>query len=234
MTQPRELLREYLRQRRQLGERDLFLESMPALELLDLASGRYRPPAPAPQASGFLQQLAQQAAACTRCRLHQGRQNVVFGVGSPTARLVVVGEAPGRDEDRTGLPFVGRAGKLLDQLLLSVGFTREQVYICNVLKCRPPENRDPLPDEIHSCSSFLLGQIELISPRVLLAAGKFAAQTLLSSEVSIGRLRGQVHRYRGVPLVATHHPAFLLRQPQWVRAAWQDFQLARKLVDESA
>lgn len=178
-----------------------------------------------------LQVLATEAAACTRCRLSEGRRNVVFGVGNPAADVVVVGEAPGMEEDRTGQPFVGRAGKLLDLLLLSAGFPRDQVYICNVLKCRPPDNRDPRPDEVEACATYLHRQLELIEPRVLLAVGKFAAQTLAGSEERIGKLRGRVHAYRGIPLVATYHPAYLLRSPQWMRAAWKDFQLVREVLE---
>jgi DNA polymerase len=168
------------------------------------------------------------------CRLHETRTTVVFGEGSATAEVMVVGEAPGSEEDRTGRPFVGAAGKLLDVLLLSAGFPREQVYICNVLKCRPPQNRNPLPDEVESCSGYLRGQLELIKPKILVALGNFAARALLSTEVSVSRLRRQVHDYRGTPLVATYHPAFLLRSPQWTRSAWQDFQFVRQVLDEQA
>lgn len=160
---------------------------------------------------------------------------MVFGEGSATADVVVVGEAPGQEEDRTGRPFVGRAGKLLDLLLASAGFPRADVYICNVLKCRPPNNRNPLPEEVSPCTTnFLHGQLEAIAPRVLLAVGKFAAQALLDSQESIGRLRGTVHTYRGTPLVVTYHPAYLLRSPQMTRVAWQDFQLVRRVLDEQA
>ena len=179
--------------------------------------------------------LADAAAACTQCGLHAGRSTVVFGEGSATADVVVVGEAPGQEEDRTGRPFVGRAGRLLDLMLSSAGFPRSEVYICNVLKCRPPNNRNPLPEEVSPCTtSFLHGQLEAIAPRVLLAVGKFAAQALLESQESIGRLRGSVHTYRGTPLVVTYHPAYLLRSPQMARAAWQDFQLVRRVLDEQA
>lgn len=183
--------------------------------------------------SGLLTILSQEVAACTRCRLHRERQQVVFGEGNPRARVVVVGEAPGREEDRTGRPFVGSAGKLLDLLLMTAGFPREEVYICNVIKCRPPENRNPMRDEVEACSSYLHGQLAAIQPAVLLALGKFAAQTLVGSEQSIGSLRGRVHSYQGIPLVVTFHPAFLLRSPQWARAAWDDFQLLRQVLDES-
>jgi len=181
-----------------------------------------------------LRVLRAEARACTACRLSAGRRTVVFGEGNPAAELVVVGEAPGQEEDRTGRPFVGLAGKLLDLLLLTAGFPREQVYICNTLKCRPPQNRNPLPDELQACSRFLKGQLGAIRPTVLLAVGKFAAQSLAGSEESISRLRGRIFRYEGVPLVVSYHPAFLLRSPQWTRTAWEDFQLARKVLDEQA
>ncbi|MBX6362362.1 MAG: uracil-DNA glycosylase [Gemmatimonadetes bacterium] len=176
--------------------------------------------------------LQAEVAVCARCRLAQGRTHAVFGEGNPLAELVVVGEAPGQEEDRTGRPFVGPAGKLLDRLLLSAGFPRETVFICNVLKSRPPDNRNPLPDEIEACTPWLTRQLELLRPKVILAVGKFAAQFLARSEESIGRLRGRIHDYDGIPLVVSYHPAFLLRSPQWTRTAWQDFQLARKVLDE--
>lgn len=178
--------------------------------------------------------LAREAAACTKCRLHAERRSVVFGEGNPSARLVVVGEAPGQEEDRTGRPFVGQAGKLLNLLLMTAGFARDEVYICNTLKCRPPQNRNPLPDELTACSTFLKGQLGAIAPSVLLAVGKFAAQSLVGSEESISRLRGRIFRYEGIPLIVSYHPAFLLRSPQWTRTAWEDFQLARKVLDEQA
>jgi uracil-DNA glycosylase len=193
------------------------------------------PAAPAAATAGDdrLRVLAEAAADCRLCRLHDGRTQVVFGAGTAAADVVVVGEAPGQEEDRTGQPFVGRAGKLLDLLLLTVGLPRQDVYICNVLKCRPPNNRNPQADEVAACTTnFLHGQLDAIAPRVLLAVGKFAAQALLASDVSIGRLRGQVHEYRGTPLIVTYHPAYLLRSPQMTRAAWQDFQLLRKVLDD--
>ncbi len=173
------------------------------------------------------------AQGCTRCGLHGTRRSVVFGEGDPRARLVCVGEAPGAREDETGRPFVGRAGKLLDRLLLAVGFQRDEVFICNVLKCRPPQNRNPQSDEIEACSPFLLRQIELIEPDVIVAFGGFAAQTLLQTKESIGRLRGRTHLYEGFKLVVTYHPAALLRNPRWTRKSWEDLQGARRLVDDS-
>lgn len=172
------------------------------------------------------------ALGCTRCALCEGRTQVVFSDGNPSARLVVVGEAPGANEDRTGLPFVGAAGKLLDLMLASVDLSREaSVYICNVLKCRPPGNRNPLPEEIAACSPFLHRQLELVKPEALLAVGTFAAQLLTSSDAPLGKLRGQVHSYRGIPLVVTYHPAALLRNSGWTRATWDDLQLLRQVMD---
>ncbi len=176
--------------------------------------------------------LKREAEACTRCRLSSGRTNVVFGAGARGARLAVVGEAPGADEDASGVPFVGRAGRMLDLMLASVGFSRgDTAYICNVVKCRPPGNRNPEPDEIEACAPFLRRQIELVAPEVLLAVGAFAARWLTSSEGSLGRLRGRVHRYRDVPLIVTYHPSALLRNFQWNRAAWEDLQLLRRVAD---
>jgi uracil-DNA glycosylase len=171
------------------------------------------------------------ALGCPRCALANTRRHVVFGEGAPDADVLVVGEAPGAEEDASGRPFVGRAGKLLDLLLLSAGFSREGVYVCNVLKCRPPQNRNPQPDEVSACSPYLLRQVELVKPRLILAFGAFAAQTLLGSDDGVGQLRRREHRYRGVPLVPTYHPAACLRDPRWVRAVWEDLQRARGLLD---
>lgn len=169
---------------------------------------------------------------CTRCPLHESRRSVVFGEGDPAARVLCVGEAPGAREDETGRPFVGRAGQLLDRLLLSAGFPRKSVYICNVLKCRPPGNRNPRPEEIEACSSFLLGQVREVHPRVIVAFGTFAARTLLETRESLGRLRGRTHIFRGYPVVVTYHPAALLRNPGWTRPTWEDLQRVRRLADE--
>lgn len=168
---------------------------------------------------------------CRRCPLHRVRQRAVFGEGDPDARLVCVGEAPGAREDETGRPFVGPAGQLLDQLLLAVGFHRAEVYICNVLKSRPPENRDPEPEEIDACAPYLHRQLDLLDPRVIVAFGAFAARTLTGESGSLGSLRDRVHEYRGYPLVATYHPAALLRNRSWTRPAWEDLQRARRIVD---
>jgi DNA polymerase len=179
-------------------------------------------------------ELREVALGCQRCALHEGRQHVVFGEGASDARLLCVGEAPGAVENETGRPFVGRAGQLLDLMLMSVGLRRDEVYICNVLKCRPPGNRNPQPEEIAACSPLLLQQIDLIDPKVIVAFGSFAAQTLLGTRESIGRLRGRTHLYGRFPLVVTYHPAASLRNPGWKRPTWEDLQIARRVMDGDA
>ena len=182
-------------------------------------------PAPVPaETVEKLSLISSELTGCTRCRLHSGRTNLVFGEGSAKSGLVFVGEGPGFDEDRQGRPFVGRAGKLLDKMILAIGFEREEVYICNIVKCRPPENRAPLPDEAAACSPFLFRQIEALSPKVICALGLSAAQTLLGSTRPISQLRGKVHLWRGIPLICTYHPAYLLRSPSQKAAAWQDLK----------
>lgn len=178
-----------------------------------------------------LDDVAAAATVCTRCTLHKTATRCVPGEGSPHAKLVCVGEAPGETEDQTGRPFVGRAGQLLTKILAAIDVNREDAFIVNVLKHRPPGNRNPLPDEVAACSPFLVRQIELLKPAVILALGTFAAQTLLETKLSIGKLRGTVHRYYGVPLIVTYHPAALLRNPHWKRPAWEDVQQARRLLD---
>lgn len=169
---------------------------------------------------------------CTRCKLHQGRTTVVFGVGNPRADLMFVGEAPGRDEDRQGIPFVGRAGQLLTKIIASIGLDRDEVYIANVIKCRPPNNRNPELDEIQTCEPFLFRQVDVIQPKVVVALGAFAVRTLLRTDQAISRLRGQVHEYRGAKLVPTFHPAFLLRSPDKKRDVWEDMKKVRALLAE--
>ena len=168
---------------------------------------------------------------CTRCRLHSSRTHIVFGEGNPSARIVLVGEGPGRDEDRLGRPFVGAAGKLLDRIIAAMGWGREEVYICNVIKCRPPRNRDPQPEEVESCGPFLRHQLRAIRPQVILALGSFAAQFLLSSQKPISKLRNRVHQFEGIPVVPTYHPAYLLRNPLQKRQAWKDVQLLMSLLE---
>jgi uracil-DNA glycosylase family 4 len=171
--------------------------------------------------------LAGVAAGCTRCRLAEGRTKVVFGSGNPSAELMFVGEGPGADEDRQGLPFVGAAGELLTKIIQAIEMTREQVYIANVVKCRPPGNRDPQPDEVAACRGYLDKQIALVRPRAIVALGKVAAQALLGDDSPIGRMRGQWYQVQGIPAMVTYHPAALLRNPALKRPTWEDMQQVR-------
>lgn len=287
-----ERLRQYLEQRREMGERDLVLDSLSvddalaAIGAVRSSGGSGLPPAaaaaPAPaaadapvagaapdvrhtppgedpdvarrkfpeglvvgQANGTLFEanpfadvrslgrLAEIIEGCTRCPLHKTATHAVPGEGPAHAGLMCVGEAPGATEDETGRPFVGQAGQLLTKILAAIDLKREEVFIGNVLKHRPPGNRNPAPDEVKACSPYLLRQIELIRPRVILALGTFAAQTLLDTKTPIGKLRGVVHRYFGVPLIVTYHPAALLRNPAWKRPTWEDVQLARRVLDST-
>jgi uracil-DNA glycosylase len=171
--------------------------------------------------------MAEVVAACRRCRLCEGRQKTVFGSGNPNADLMFIGEGPGAEEDRQGLPFVGRAGELLTRIIEAIGMTRDQVYIANIVKCRPPGNRDPQPDEVAACRSYLERQVALVRPRLLVALGRIAAQTLLGNDLPIGRMRGQWFEVLGVPLMVTYHPAALLRNPALKRPTWEDMQQVR-------
>ncbi|MEA2014195.1 MAG: uracil-DNA glycosylase [Thermodesulfobacteriota bacterium] len=162
---------------------------------------------------------------CTRCKLHGERHHIVFGEGNPLADLVFVGEAPGRDEDMQGRPFVGRAGQLLTDIIKAMGLKRDDVYICNILKCRPPGNRNPEPEEMAVCEPFLVKQLQSIQPRVICALGKFAAQTLLKTDTAISMLRGRFHSYHGIKLMPTYHPAYLLRNQGAKKQVWQDVQI---------
>lgn len=180
-----------------------------------------------------LEAIGKKVKKCTRCPLYETATQAVPGEGDPKAELVCVGEAPGAKEDETGRPFVGQAGQLLTKILAAIDLTREQVFICNVLKHRPPGNRNPRPEEVEACSPYLIRQLELIKPKVIVAFGTFAAQTLLNSKTPIGQLRGFVHKYHGIPLVVTYHPAALLRNPAWKRPTWEDVKLARRILDSS-
>jgi DNA polymerase len=185
---------------------------------------------PEPKVEGWIP-LKAAVSGCTRCGLHQTRTQTVFGVGDENADWMLIGEAPGAEEDRLGDPFVGQAGKLLDNMLAAIGLSRRKnVYIANVLKCRPPGNRNPAPDEVEKCTPYLLQQIELTRPKLILAMGRFAAQTLLKSDASIASLRGRLHSYAGVPLIVTYHPAYLLRTLEDKAKAWEDLLFARKTM----
>lgn len=236
----------YLRQQGELGGPRLFLDTLTEQDALRLAekaraaagAGERGGSGDAPDPGGVALEmldygpLRDVALRCVRCPLSRGRTNVVFSDGNPRGRVMVVGEAPGAREDKTGLAFVGPAGKLLDLLLAAIDLDRaNSVYICNVLKCRPPGNRNPLPDEIKACTPYLRRQIELVAPEVILAVGTFSAQFLTGKSVALGQLRGEVYSYQGVPVVVTFHPAALLRNPGWTRATWDDLQLLRQVMD---
>ena len=198
-------------------------------------------PEPTPQSIALLRSpeealraIREEIGDCTRCKLHkQGRTQVVFGVGNPAADLMFVGEAPGGDEDIQGIPFVGRAGQLLTKIIEAIELSRDQVYIANVIKCRPPGNRNPDPDEVETCEPFLFQQIDSIKPKVIVALGTFAAKALLKTQDPISRLRGRVYDYRGAKLVPTFHPAFLLRSPERKRDVWEDMKKVRALLQDS-
>lgn len=179
-------------------------------------------------------ELESQVAACTACPLHQGRIQTVFGVGNREAEWMFIGEAPGEQEDLQGEPFVGRAGQLLNEMIRAIGLRREEVYIANVLKCRPPKNRDPAPEEAAACEGYLKAQLALVKPKIILAVGRIAAQNLLKTAIPIGKLRGQVHDYEHIPLVVTYHPAYLLRSQTEKRRAWEDLKLAQRTFRQQA
>jgi uracil-DNA glycosylase family 4 len=202
------------------------------------SSGRLDEPAALPVIplipADALNQVRSDIGDCTRCKLSGlGRSQIVFGVGNPNADLMFVGEAPGADEDLQGIPFVGRAGQLLTKIIEAIDLKREDVYIANVIKCRPPQNRNPEPDEIETCEPFLFRQIDIVKPKVIVTLGKFAAHVLLRCEDPISRLRGRVFDYRGAKLIPTFHPAYLLRNPASKREVWEDMKLVRTLLRES-
>jgi uracil-DNA glycosylase family 4 len=178
-----------------------------------------------------LEQVREEIGECTRCKLHKGRNSIDFGVGSPKARLMFVGEAPGEDEDIQGFPFVGKAGQLLTKMIEAMGLRRDDVYICNTVKCRPPNNRNPEPDELAACEPFLKGQLAAVKPEVIVTLGKFAAQALLRDQTPITRLRGQWREYEGVPVMPTFHPAYLLRSPGEKPKVWDDLKQVMKKLD---
>jgi len=261
LTDGRALAIEYLKQQRLLGGDSVILPEKPGYGMRDAgsvpassesaqpASGiphpdllpaglSFDPPsadlfATSPlQKTQSLADIASLIAVCRACKLCDGRTKTVPGEGSATARLVVIGEGPGRTEDETGRPFVGRAGELLTKILEAIKLPRDQVFICNIVKCRPPENRLPQYDEIAACLPFLYRQIELVKPKAILAMGGTAAQSLLNTKQSLGSLRNQIHRFRGIPVVVTYHPAALLRNPHWKRPTWDDVRIAARILDD--
>lgn len=177
-----------------------------------------------------LEDLAKKVKECKRCELHKTRRHTVFGEGNPFARLLIIGEAPGEEEDKEGRPFVGRAGRLLDQMIEAVGLKREHLYICNLLKCRPPENRDPKEEEIESCKGYLFAQIDLIKPKIILTLGRFAFNTLFGGDEKITRIRGIVREYRGIKVIPTYHPSFLLRNEKRIEEALSDLKKAKDIL----
>ncbi len=216
-------------------------ESAPVVEaimappkLVDAAIPASAAPVIPQSADAEWEDLRRQVPACTRCGLHSGRTQTVFGVGNPRAQWLIIGEAPGAEEDKQGEPFVGRAGQLLNAMLAAIGLKREDVFIANILKCRPPNNRDPKPEEAAACAPFLQRQIALIQPRIILALGRIAAQNLLNTDTPIGKMRGQRYEYPNpkVPVVVTYHPAYLLRSPTEKRKAWEDLQVAVGVLRE--
>ena len=205
---------------RDLGVEDLYLDTPVPAASSSVSTG----------SMADLGALTKLLEGCPRCKLSKSRTNIVFGQGNPKAELMFVGEAPGRDEDEQGLAFVGRAGQLLTKIIEAMGYQREHVYIANVLKCRPPNNRNPEPDEVASCRPFLEEQIRLIAPKVIVTLGTFAAQALLETDESIGRLRGRWRNARGVRVMPTFHPAFLLRSPERKKDVWEDMKLVRDFL----
>ena len=205
-------------------QEELGFVEMPAPKTSDASGARAARTLP-PGAYNSMSELKMAVEKCQACPLHKSRKNVVFGEGNEQARLVFVGEAPGADEDRQGKPFVGRAGQKLTQIIEAMGLSRSDVYIANVLKCRPPGNRNPRQAEIDACEPFLIAQLKLIKPRIICALGTFAAQTLLRTDIRISRLRGRFHTYQGIKLMPTYHPAFPLRNPKFKRDVWKDVQM---------
>lgn len=233
-------IREHLKYYRDLGVMGTTTD--PAWRERAGAAGAEKPPAAVvpekvPDAAGGAEALAAVRSSigdCTRCKLHGlGRKTIVFGSGNPEADLMFVGEAPGADEDEQGVPFVGRAGQLLTKIIEAIGLRRDDVYIANVIKCRPPGNRNPEPDEVATCEPFLAQQIDIIKPRVIVALGTFAAHLLLRTDAPISRLRGVVYGFRGAQLIPTFHPAYLLRSPERKREVWEDMKKVRALLAEA-
>lgn len=227
----------------QIRERLRFYRSITGVGLVKRTEEESPRPAAAPAsteaAAGFarheretLEAIRQDLGECMRCALHAGRTHIVFGVGDPSADLMFIGEGPGSEEDRQGLPFVGPAGQLLTKIIHAIDLTREEVYIANVVKCRPPRNRDPEPEEVEACRPFLERQVDAVRPKVVCALGRVAALNLLRTDEGITRIRGRIYPFRGAKLVPTYHPAFLLRNPAKKRECWEDMKLIRRLLDE--
>jgi DNA polymerase len=231
---PLEMAERYFKQQLELYGDELYIRSKKTVATEPSPkSGNRSHPSLQVKSWGTLDEFRQHICECQNCPLGKTRTHFVFGVGNPHAKLVLVGEAPGAEEDARGEPFVGRAGQLLNKILEAIQFKREDVYICNILKCRPPNNRDPLPDEVSECEPYLQEQLKLIQPKVILALGRIAGNTLLKKQESLTALRGKVHDYQGIKLIVTYHPAALLRNPHWKKPTWEDIQFMKKVHDES-
>jgi DNA polymerase len=220
-------LRHYLQEEKHLG-----LDGWGRSSVSPERNKSSRPVLPSPPLPSDLEAVRVELGDCRRCKLHAYRTQIVFGTGNPRAKLVFVGEAPGRDEDLQGEPFVGLAGQLLNKIIQAIQLGREQVYIGNIIKCRPPENRNPEPDEIMACEPFLIKQLQVIRPKLICALGTFAAQTLLKTEEKISSLRGNFREYQGIPLMPTYHPAYLLRNPNRKRDVWEDMKKIKREYDQ--
>jgi uracil-DNA glycosylase family 4 len=219
MLQAFALTKNFLMQQVELGFDEIYTQTNPKK-----ATAKIEPV----NSPGNLEDFYHRIKDCTKCHLANTRTNFVFGTGNPQAKLMLIGEAPGREEDLQGKPFVGAAGQLLDKMLIAIQFQREDVFIANILKCRPPENRDPRPDEIEICKPYLMEQIRLISPKIILALGRISAQALLETKSALGQLRGKFHDFNGIKLMVTYHPAALLRYQQYKKPTWEDLQLLQK------
>lgn len=226
-----DIFSQVIEQQRELGLGELRLDRDAVAALLP-AEPTKRPSRDSAAPSKALTDFCEQICNCTKCRLHEGRNKFVFGVGNSAADVMFVGEGPGHDEDIKGEPFVGRAGQLLDKILAAIKFDRKQIYIANIVKCRPPNNRDPQPDEMAECLPYLKQQIEIINPRFICCLGRIAAQALLGVTTPLGKMRGRFMDFEGRKLMVTYHPAALLRFPQYKRDTWEDVQMLRKAYDE--
>jgi len=207
-----------------------YLEYLKGMGILSLPASGMKADEPGQSTMITLEDVRKELGDCKRCKLHRGRKTIVFGEGNERATLMLIGEGPGYDEDVQGRPFVGRAGQLLTKILQSINLQREEVYIANIIKCRPPQNRNPEPDEIQSCSPFLMKQIQVIQPKIICALGAFSAQTLLKTDVKITALRGKFYDLEGIKVIPTYHPAFLLRNPERKREVWEDMKKIAKLM----
>jgi uracil-DNA glycosylase len=226
-----DIFSQVIEQQRELGLGELRLDRDVVATLLPQEPSR-KPSRDSAAPTKALTDYYEQICNCTKCRLHEGRNKFVFGVGNPAADVMFVGEGPGHDEDIKGEPFVGRAGQLLDKILAAIKFDRKQIYIANIVKCRPPNNRDPQPDEMSECLPYLKQQIEIINPRFICCLGRVAAQALLGVTTPLGKMRGRFMDFEGRKLMVTYHPAALLRFPQYKRDTWEDVQMLRKEYDE--